>query len=65
MVEQICGVAPIRPNTRAAVTVNEYGGQLFLHLRTDSLVFSEVDSQRFLSEFSQRLADLAVAESVE
>lgn len=58
-VEGICGVAPVRPNTRAAVTIGEYGGQLCVHLRTDATVISRDDTERFLAEYSERLVRLA------
>ncbi len=55
IVEDIWGVAPVRPNTRAAVTIGEYGGQMTVHLRTDGTVMSSAASEQFLSEFVERL----------
>jgi hypothetical protein len=59
VVQHICGVAPVRPNTRAAVTIGEYAGDLSIHLRTDSTAIGPQDSERFLEEFSERLVRLA------
>ncbi len=59
VVEDIWGVAPVRPNTRAAVTIGEYGGQMTVHLRTDATVMTSDDSEKFLAEFVTRLTALA------
>jgi NRPS condensation-like uncharacterized protein len=59
LVKHIRGVAPVRPNTRAAVTIGEYAGTLSIHLRTDSTVIGPEDSERFLNEFTDRLLKLA------
>ena len=59
VVQHICGVAPVRPNTRAAVTIGEYAGDLSIHLRTDSTAIGPQDSERFLEEFSERLVKRA------
>lgn len=60
VVQRISGVAPVRPNTRAAVTIGEYGGTMSIHIRTDATVFSDEDSEQFLKEFSGRLEALVV-----
>ncbi|MBL8814859.1 MAG: hypothetical protein JNL58_02425 [Planctomyces sp.] len=59
VVEDIWGVAPVRPNTRAAVTIGEYGGQMTVHLRTDGTVMTSADSEAFLAELVTRLTGLA------
>lgn len=59
VIEDIWGVAPVRPNTRAAVTIGEYGGQMTVHLRTDATVMTSADSEQFLAEFMTRLTKLA------
>jgi len=58
LIEQIHGVAPVRPNTRAAMSIGEYAGDLSISLRTDGLVLNAEDSERFLNEFLQRLQTL-------
>lgn len=63
VVENLCGVAPVRPNTRAAVTVGDYGDQFGVHLRTDDTVFSHRDAELFLTEFTDRLLRLVDPES--
>ncbi len=59
VLQQIHGVAPVRPNTRAAMSIGDYAGDLSVSLRTDGLVLNAEDSQRFLNEFLQRLQTLA------
>ena len=58
-VESLTGVAPVRPNTRAAVSVGEYAGELSISLRTDATSICAADSRRFLSEFVADLEQLA------
>lgn len=59
LIQQIHGVAPVRPNTRAAMSIGEYAGDLSISLRTDGHVLNAHDSQLFLSEYLQRLQSLA------
>ena len=59
LVERITGVAPVRPNTRAAVSIGEYAGELSISLRTDAAAINVADSQRFLGEFVEDLERLA------
>ncbi|MEJ7592907.1 MAG: condensation domain-containing protein [Planctomycetaceae bacterium] len=59
LVERLTGVAPVRPNTRAAVSIGEYAGELSISLRTDAAMISVPDSQRFLDEFVEALERLA------
>ena len=59
IVERITGVAPVRPNTRAAVSIGEYAGELSISLRTDASAINVADSQRFLQEFVDALERLA------
>ena len=59
LVERITGVAPVRPNTRAAVSIGEYAGELSISLRTDATVISSADTHRFLNEFVEHLERLA------
>jgi NRPS condensation-like uncharacterized protein len=59
VLQQIHGVAPVRPNTRAAMSIGDYAGDLSVSLRTDGLVLNTEDSQRFLNEFLDRLQALA------
>ena len=59
LVERLTGVAPVRPNTRAAVSIGEYAGELSISLRTDAAMINVADSQRFLQEFVEALECLA------
>ncbi len=58
-VESMAGVAPVRPNTRAAISITEYAGELSISLRTDTTAITAADSRRFLSEFLADLGQLA------
>lgn len=64
VLEQIHGVAPVRPNTRAAMSIGDYAGDLSISLRTDGLVLNAEDSLSFLNEFLQRLQTLAEQSNV-
>jgi NRPS condensation-like uncharacterized protein len=55
MVVELHGTAPVRPNTRAAVTITEYAGTLTISLRTDSKQVTDADAERFLADFASRL----------
>ncbi len=59
LIEQIHGVAPVRPNTRAAMSIGDYAGDLSISLRTDGQVLTAGDSSLFLEEFLQRLLSIA------
>jgi hypothetical protein len=59
VVEQIHGVAPVRPNTLAAMSIGDYAGELSISLRTDGVMLNAEDSHQFLTEFLQRLNTLA------
>ena len=59
LIEQLHGVAPVRPSTRAAMSIGDYAGDLSISLRTDGSVMSAVDSERFLTEFLTRLQKIA------
>lgn len=61
VIEQIHGVAPVRPNTLAAMSIGDYAGELSISLRTDSLLLNASDSQQFLDEFLNRLKALVPA----
>lgn len=58
-IDRIDGVAPLRPNTRAAMSIGSYAGELVLNLRTDATVFSEQDAAEFLARFALRLERIA------
>ena len=64
VIEQLHGVAPVRPNTRAAMSIGEYAGELSVSLRTDSLAMNAADSERFLAVYLHRLQLLAATEPV-
>lgn len=59
LVERVTGVAPVRPNTRAAVSIGEYAGELSISLRTDAALINVIDSRRFLQEFVEALERVA------
>lgn len=58
VVEQIHGVAPVRLNTRASMSIGDYAGELSISLRTDSLAINAQDANQFLCEYICRLQDL-------
>ena len=64
VIEQLHGVAPVRPNTRAAMSIGEYAGELTVSLRTDSLAMNTADSERFLAVYLDRLRLLAATAPV-
>jgi len=55
VVDRICGVSPVRPNTLAAIGVAEYGGRMTVSLRTDGTMLNRQDSELFLRQFCERL----------
>lgn len=55
VVERICGVSPVRPNTLAAIGVAEYGGRMTVSLRTDGTMLTRQDTELFLRQFCERL----------
>jgi NRPS condensation-like uncharacterized protein len=55
VVDRICGVSPVRPNTLAAIGVAEYGGRMTVSLRTDGTMLTRQDSELFLRQFCERL----------
>lgn len=59
LVRRLYGVAPVRPNTLAAVSIGDYAGELSISLRTDGTVLSEEDSRHFFELYLQRLTTLA------
>ncbi len=59
VVEQIHGVAPVRPNTRISMSIGDYAGELSISLRADSLVLDAQHANEFLCEYVCRLQDLA------
>ena len=59
VVEQIHGVAPVRPNTRISMSIGDYAGELSISLRTDSLAIDAQHATEFLCEYVCRLQDLA------
>lgn len=62
LVESLTGVAPVRPNTRAAISIGEYAGELSISLRTDANSICATDAQRFLAEFVDDLKRLQSCE---
>lgn len=63
VIENIHGVAPVRPNTRAAMSIGDYAGELSISLRTDRLVLTAEASERFLQGYLSRLMQLAAEEA--
>ena len=60
MIERIDGVAPIRPNTRAAMSIGTYAGEMIINLRTDRAALSQDDAADFLAQFAARLTRIAM-----
>jgi hypothetical protein len=58
IVEQIHGVAPVRPNTRASMSIGDYAGELSISLRTDGEAINAHDASQFLREYVCCLQDL-------
>jgi hypothetical protein len=59
VVEQMHGVAPVRPNTRISMSIGDYAGELSISLRADSLAIDAQHANEFLCEYVCRLQDLA------
>ena len=59
VVEQIHGVAPVRPNTRISMSIGDYAGELSISLRADSVAIDAQHANEFLCEYVGRLQDLA------
>ncbi len=49
VLEQMAGVPPVRPLTRASVVVLEYGGELTVGMRCDAHLFGPSDTRALLS----------------
>jgi hypothetical protein len=58
-IERIDGVAPLRPNTRAAMSIGTYAGEMIINLRTDQAALSKADAADFLAQFVARLERIA------
>lgn len=58
-IERIDGVAPVRSNTRAAISIGTYAGEMILNLRTDRAALSQEDAADFLAQFAIRLERIA------
>lgn len=58
-IERIDGVAPVRSNTRAAMSIGTYAGEMILNLRTDRAALSQEDAADFLAQFAARLERIA------
>lgn len=59
VVEQIHGVAPVRPNTRISMSIGDYAGELSISLRADCLAINARHAEEFLGQYVCRLQDLA------
>ncbi len=59
-IERIDGVAPIRRNTRAAMSIGTYAGEMIINLRTDQTALSQRDAADFLDQFAARLTRVAM-----
>ncbi len=55
VLQRIVAVPPIRPLTRAAIAVLNYGGETTVNLRCDPQFFSEAQAHRFLAEYIAQL----------
>lgn len=59
-IERIDGVAPVRSNTRAAISIGTYAGEMILNLRTDRAALSQEDAADFLAQLAARLEQIAM-----
>ncbi|MBD3671923.1 MAG: hypothetical protein HUJ26_00220 [Planctomycetaceae bacterium] len=59
VIEQVDGVAPIRPGTRMAVSVGIYGRQLIINMNCDQKFLSRQQSEELLDSFVNRLESLS------
>ncbi|MEN6458518.1 MAG: hypothetical protein ABFC63_06265 [Thermoguttaceae bacterium] len=53
--ESIYGTPPVRPNTRASISIGRYGERLWLGIRCDPKVFSSEESRRLLTRYADRV----------
>ncbi len=63
--EHISGVPPLRPGSRATVSIVTYGRELAVHLRCDSHTMSSEDARAFLGLYAERLRSRIVQEPAE
>ena len=54
--ESLETLPPVRPKTRASISVNYYGGSLSVTLRYDSTVFTRIQAAQLLGNFTARLS---------
>lgn len=59
IIEQIDGVAPVRPGTRVSVSLGVYGRQLVINMNCDQKFLSLEQSEQLLEAFVSRLETLA------
>jgi hypothetical protein len=57
VLEQVVGVPPVRPLTRASVAAMEYGGELAIGLRCDVHHFGPADTRALLSGYVARVTE--------
>ena len=50
-------LAPVRPKTNAAFSINYYAGELSITMRFNSLVMTTENANQFLNQFSSRIKD--------
>ena len=53
--ERVAGVPPLRPQSRATVSIVTYGRELAVHVRCDSQTMSRADARAFLGTYVARL----------
>jgi hypothetical protein len=63
--EHVSGVPPLRPGSRAAVSIVTYGRELAIHLRCDSRAMSREEARAFLGMFAERLRSHIIQPPVE
>jgi hypothetical protein len=56
-VDEIAGVTPLRPLTRASFAVGTYAGNLGVSLLADPRNFTHEDARRLLSAYTERIRD--------
>jgi len=59
VLERLTGVPPIRPLTRAAIAVVDYGGETTISLRCDPRYFNKKETLALLDTYIRRLSETA------
>lgn len=62
VLERLDGAAPVRPGTRAAVSLGTYAGEVIVNLHCDPRLFSQATALRFLKQFTSRIQTLTAVD---